>query len=381
VNAREDAKGRVQIVGLTEATVTSVDETMQVIDFGLDSRSVGETAANSESSRSHAILQLAIKQPDGKTYGKLTFIDLAGNERGADTFDNVKQTRMDGAEINKSLLALKECIRALDQNKGHIPFRGSKLTMVLKDSFQGNKCKTVMIANVAPVLSCCENTLNTLRYADRVKELKSDKKEKANELMLPRQQSKTIKYDYKKPIAGPSTNLTGLAAVQHNMKGKMTKAYSTKPIDYSDQQAELTKKTSVEPNTNRLQKMRKAKSNVYEGKPDAGMDPSRIYQHLKKNQGQSNTNGNANDNGVKKQMGATLDDHHAVNQLQSRLRMPTTDTHNTRPKTSAPHDIDYDIDEDDYDEQFKDIFNQNLLNHGPENDIEEYQDEKMVTLK
>lgn len=108
IHAREDAKSRIQIMGLTEATVTSVEETMQVIDFGLDSRTVGETAANADSSRSHAILQLSIKQPNGKTYGKISFIDLAGNERGADTFDNVKQTRMDGAEINKSLLALKE---------------------------------------------------------------------------------------------------------------------------------------------------------------------------------------------------------------------------------------------------------------------------------
>lgn len=78
---------------------------------------------------------------------------------------------MDGAEINKSLLALKECIRALDLEKKHLPFRGSKLTQVLKDSFTGNS-KTTMIANVSPANSCCEHTLNTLRYADRVKELK-----------------------------------------------------------------------------------------------------------------------------------------------------------------------------------------------------------------
>lgn len=80
---------------------------------------------------------------------------------------------MDGAEINKSLLALKECIRALDLDKKHTPFRGSKLTQVLKDSFTGNS-KTTMIANVSPANSCCEHTLNTLRYADRVKELKKD---------------------------------------------------------------------------------------------------------------------------------------------------------------------------------------------------------------
>ena len=80
---------------------------------------------------------------------------------------------MDGAEINKSLLALKECIRALDLDKKHTPFRGSKLTQVLKDSFVGNS-KTTMIANISPAMACCEHTLNTLRYADRVKELKKD---------------------------------------------------------------------------------------------------------------------------------------------------------------------------------------------------------------
>ena len=81
---------------------------------------------------------------------------------------------MDGAEINKSLLALKECIRALDLSKKHTPFRGSKLTMVLKDSFMGNS-KTTMIANISPASANVEHTLNTLRYADRVKELKKGK--------------------------------------------------------------------------------------------------------------------------------------------------------------------------------------------------------------
>jgi kinesin family protein 2/24 len=74
-----------------------------------------------------------------------------------------KQTRMDGAEINKSLLALKECIRALDQQNNHKPFRGSKLTQVLKDSFVGPVCRTVMIANVSPSHQAVEHTLNTIR--------------------------------------------------------------------------------------------------------------------------------------------------------------------------------------------------------------------------
>lgn len=73
---------------------------------------------------------------------------------------------MEGAEINKSLLALKECIRALDNDQLHIPFRGSKLTEVLRDSFVGNS-RTVMISCISPNAGSCEHTLNTLRYADR----------------------------------------------------------------------------------------------------------------------------------------------------------------------------------------------------------------------
>ena len=143
---------------------------------GLQERTSGVTGANADSSRSHAILQLQLRsQTEPNCHlGKMSFIDLAGSERGADTIDQNRQTRLDGAEINKSLLALKECIRALDQQKNHTPFRGSKLTQVLKDSFIGNS-KTTMIANVSPAASCCEHTLNTLRYGDRVKELKKQR--------------------------------------------------------------------------------------------------------------------------------------------------------------------------------------------------------------
>jgi kinesin family protein 2/24 len=100
---------------------------MRTISVGLQSRTSGQTGANAESSRSHAILQMQLKH-NGKVFGKISFIDLAGSERGADTMNTSKQTKLDGAEINKSLLALKECIRALDLEKKHLPFRGSKLT-------------------------------------------------------------------------------------------------------------------------------------------------------------------------------------------------------------------------------------------------------------
>lgn len=159
-------------MNLTQKTCHTVEDIMNTLSKGLLLRAQGTTGANSESSRSHAILTMTLMH-NTKLYSKMSFIDLAGSERGADTINTDKQTKLDGAEINKSLLALKECIRALDQNKNHTPFRGSKLTQVLKDSFIGNS-KTTMIANISPAMMCCEHTLNTLRYADRVKELKKE---------------------------------------------------------------------------------------------------------------------------------------------------------------------------------------------------------------
>ncbi|PSS01876.1 Kinesin-like protein [Actinidia chinensis var. chinensis] len=186
---REDGKQQVCIVGLQEYRVSNVDTVKELIERGNATRSTGTTGANEESSRSHAILQLAIKRPiDGndskpaRLVGKLSFIDLAGSERGADTTDNDKQTRMEGAEINKSLLALKECIRALDNDQGHIPFRGSKLTEVLRDSFVGDS-RTVMISCISPNSGSCEHTLNTLRYADRVKSLSKGNSSKRDPLL------------------------------------------------------------------------------------------------------------------------------------------------------------------------------------------------------
>ncbi|KAI9318468.1 P-loop containing nucleoside triphosphate hydrolase protein [Dichotomocladium elegans] len=174
--AREDGKQNVVISGLKEYLIDNVDNLVQVFAYGNQIRSTGTTGANDTSSRSHAVLQILLKPKKNRKsiHGKLSFIDLAGSERGADRGESDTKTRMEGAEINKSLLALKECIRALDQDKRHTPFRQSKLTQVLKDSFVGNS-RTCMIATVSPGGSNSEHTLNTLRYADRVKELKGER--------------------------------------------------------------------------------------------------------------------------------------------------------------------------------------------------------------
>ncbi|XP_071886706.1 kinesin-like protein KIF2A isoform X6 [Anas platyrhynchos] len=169
----EDGKQQVQVVGLQEREVKCVEDVLKFIEIGNSCRTSGQTSANAHSSRSHAVFQIILRRK-GKLHGKFSLIDLAGNERGADTSSADRQTRLEGAEINKSLLALKECIRALGRNKPHTPFRASKLTQVLRDSFIGENSRTCMIATISPGMASCENTLNTLRYANRVKELTVD---------------------------------------------------------------------------------------------------------------------------------------------------------------------------------------------------------------
>uniref|UniRef100_A0A8C5EAD7 Kinesin-like protein n=1 Tax=Gouania willdenowi TaxID=441366 RepID=A0A8C5EAD7_GOUWI len=166
----EDGKQQVQVVGLQERDVKCTEDVLKLIEMGNSCRTSGQTSANAHSSRSHAVFQIILRRR-GKMHGKFSLIDLAGNERGADTSSADRQTRLEGAEINKSLLALKECIRALGRNKPHTPFRASKLTQVLRDSFIGENSRTCMIATISPGMASCENTLNTLRYANRVTEL------------------------------------------------------------------------------------------------------------------------------------------------------------------------------------------------------------------
>ena len=136
--------------------------------------------ANAESSRSHAICQISLVSTD-KTrnteevhlQGKLSLIDLAGSERGTVTENRGIRLR-EGAKINTSLLALANCINALGDKtkKGFfVPFRDSKLTRMLKDSLGGN-CKTVMITTISPASSQYEETINSLKYANRAKNIK-----------------------------------------------------------------------------------------------------------------------------------------------------------------------------------------------------------------
>lgn len=209
VIAREDGNKRVNVCGLTWHEVSSVRELVEVMEKGTDQRRTGSTSANEFSSRSHAIMSLTVRDDQApKFVGVMNIVDLAGSERAADTSANDRQTRLEGAEINKSLLSLKECIRGLDEKKKHIPFRGSKLTEVLRDSFVGNS-KTCMIATISPNPLNAEHTLNTLRYAFRVKGLTVEAMNPSKDRRMQEQQPPAYMLNNRAPLGVPTPIPTG----------------------------------------------------------------------------------------------------------------------------------------------------------------------------
>ncbi|KAK8111657.1 kinesin-like protein Klp5 [Apiospora kogelbergensis] len=177
---REDANAGVTVSGLTSHHPKDVQEVMDMIVQGNEWRTVSPTEANATSSRSHAVLQINVAQKDRNaavnephTMATLSIIDLAGSERASAT-KNRGERLLEGANINKSLLALGSCINALcdPRKKNHVPYRNSKLTRLLKFSLGGN-CKTVMIVCVSPSSVHFDETQNTLRYANRAKNIQT----------------------------------------------------------------------------------------------------------------------------------------------------------------------------------------------------------------
>lgn len=177
---REDANQAVSVAGLSSHHPQNVQEVMDMIVRGNEYRTMSPTEANATSSRSHAVLQINVAQKDRNadinephTMATLSIIDLAGSERASAT-KNRGERLQEGANINKSLLALGSCINALcdPRKKNHVPYRNSKLTRLLKFSLGGN-CKTVMIVCVSPSSQHFDETQNTLRYANRAKNIQT----------------------------------------------------------------------------------------------------------------------------------------------------------------------------------------------------------------
>ena len=184
LDLREDPEKGIVVSGITEINVNNSNDMLKILKRGNRNRTQEATGANETSSRSHAILQVSIEYKDRNNgidieikYSKLSLIDLAGSERASAT-QNRGIRLIEGANINRSLLTLGNCINALvDANKKgnknpYIPYRDSKLTRLLKDSLGGN-ARTVMIANISPAINTFEDTYNTLKYANRAKNIKT----------------------------------------------------------------------------------------------------------------------------------------------------------------------------------------------------------------
>ncbi|AQK51620.1 kinesin-related protein8 [Zea mays] len=178
LNLMEDGKGGVLVRGLEEEIVTNASEIFSLLERGSAKRRTAETLLNKQSSRSHSLFSITIHikeaTPEGEELikcGKLNLVDLAGSENISRSGAKEGRAREAG-EINKSLLTLGRVITALVEHLGHVPYRDSKLTRLLRDSL-GGRTKTCIIATVSPSVHCLEETLSTLDYAHRAKSIKN----------------------------------------------------------------------------------------------------------------------------------------------------------------------------------------------------------------
>ena len=181
----EDPVKGVLLQGVKELYVENADNFFDILYKGNMKRTVGKTNANETSSRSHALLRINIENKDKEgpnslkiTCGRFILVDLAGSEKNnpaINSNNNLSNNKnalrqQEGAKINQSLLNLGICINALASKSKFIPWRNSKLTHILKDYIGGNS-KVVMISTISPSLFCLDETLNTLNYSNRAKNI------------------------------------------------------------------------------------------------------------------------------------------------------------------------------------------------------------------
>ncbi|XP_069736257.1 kinesin-like protein KIF27 isoform X2 [Phaenicophaeus curvirostris] len=193
LHIREDEKGNTVIVGAKEVEVECADEVISLLESGNAARHTGTTQMNEHSSRSHAVFTISICQKQSAESQKNTdaaqdsswksvqmiaskfhFVDLAGSEKVTKT-GNTGERLKESIQINSGLFALGNVISALGDPKRrsvHIPYRDAKITRILKDSLGGN-AKTVMITCISPSSSDFDESLNSLKYANRAKNIRN----------------------------------------------------------------------------------------------------------------------------------------------------------------------------------------------------------------
>ena len=178
IDITEDPGKGVILIGAKEIEVDNTENFYELLSIGNNKRTTGSTNNNEYSSRSHAVLRINLDSIDKNSNeiisGKFILVDLAGSEKTSSNLtNNVNQERQkEGSNINKSLLALGVCINALASKSKFIPWRNSKLTRILKDSLGGNS-RIVMISAISPSVFNIEETINTLVYSNRAKNIQT----------------------------------------------------------------------------------------------------------------------------------------------------------------------------------------------------------------
>ncbi|KAF1334090.1 Kinesin-like protein, partial [Globisporangium splendens] len=174
----EDSEGNTNLLNASEVEADSANSLIQVLENVKDLRSTESTNINSQSSRSHLVCYINLRHPTrggsgpGDLYGQLVLLDLTGSERNADSFYHDAARRKETIEINKSHLALKECIRAIgsEDSTGYVPYRASTLTRILKSCLWSHNSKASVIATISPLSVDTEHTLHTLLCAGQMLE-------------------------------------------------------------------------------------------------------------------------------------------------------------------------------------------------------------------
>ena len=179
---QQTKQGGATLKGAQPYVATSAEALAAHLERLMKSRTTEATAVNSTSSRSHALIALRIGV-DGGCEGRLTLLDCAGSEWSADSDAHSAKRRKEGAEINASLHALKQCVRAQAEKartgKGHVPYRDAVLTRLLRDSFEadGYDCRLAMVGCVSPGAADCEHTTSTLRCVMELSSAKASAEE------------------------------------------------------------------------------------------------------------------------------------------------------------------------------------------------------------
>ncbi|KAG6857066.1 hypothetical protein H0H87_010031 [Tephrocybe sp. NHM501043] len=172
---RENDAGMVFVANLTSTPISSVAEFDAIYNHAAKHRSVGSTNLNNQSSRSHAVLTIEVRMFDpveNKTLiGKINLVDLAGSENNKLT-GNDPSRMAESAAINKSLSVLGQVVHALNSGASRIPYRNSKLTRILQDALGGSSVG-LLICNLAPGTKFRQDTLNTLNFAVRTKNVEN----------------------------------------------------------------------------------------------------------------------------------------------------------------------------------------------------------------